>query len=186
MKHWIFPLVACLTGMAGAAHAARAPSGPAVGTLAPEFTAHNLVTGEAIPLSSQRGKLVIVTFWATWCGPCRREIPVLENAQRIIGKDRLTVFAVNYRDRADATALKKLAAHWNLQVIDDWSGGIAAHYRISSIPHLFIIGRDGRVLANHLGYGDRTLDELVADINRALADPAPTAPEVPPSITGGD
>jgi hypothetical protein len=44
---------------------------------------------------------------------------------------------------------------------------------VSAIPHLFMIGRDGKVVANHLGYGDRTLDELVADINHALAAPRP-------------
>ncbi len=44
---------------------------------------------------------------------------------------------------------------------------------VSAIPHLFMIGRDGKVVANHLGYGDRTLGELVADINHALAAPLP-------------
>jgi hypothetical protein len=51
----------------------------------------------------------------------------------------------------------------------DRNDHVASLYSISKIPHLFMIGRDGKVVANHLGYGDRTLDEFVADINRALA-----------------
>jgi hypothetical protein len=48
---------------------------------------------------------------------------------------------------------------------------VARLYNVSGIPHQFMIGRDGKVVANHLGYGDRTVDELVADINQALAAP---------------
>jgi len=55
-------------------------------------------------------------------------------------------------------------------VIEDHNGSIASHYAISSIPHLFIIGRDGKILANHIGYGDRSLDDLVSGINAALSE----------------
>src|SRR5579871_4115728 len=54
--------------------------GPSVGSLAPDFTATSYVTGERVRLSEQRGKLVILTFWATWCGPCRKELPNLESS----------------------------------------------------------------------------------------------------------
>jgi hypothetical protein len=73
-----------------------------------------------------------------------------------------------------------VARQWEINVIEDRNSWIANHYAISSVPHLFIIGRDGKILANHLGYGDRSLEELVADINRALAEPAAAAQEVPP------
>jgi thiol-disulfide isomerase/thioredoxin len=132
-------------------------------------------------LNSQRGKVVILTFWASWCPPCRRELPILEKAQILVGKDNLTVFAVSHRERPGAmNEIKKIAAAWHINVIYDPIGSIASHYAVSKIPHLFIIGRDGRVMANHLGYGDRTLQELVDDINRALkgtpADPVTSSP----------
>ena len=172
MKHNLF-LLGLLFG-AYACSATGAPSGPAVGTIAPDFKVHNLVTGEDVTLSSQHGKVVILTFWASWCGPCKRELPILESAQRQISKDRLVVFAVSHKDsEAALAAIKKLAANWQINIMKDRNEHVASLYSVKSIPHLFMIGRDGKIVANHLGYGDRTLDELVADINRALAAPLP-------------
>ena len=69
-------------------------------------------------------------------------------------------------------------------MIDDRNGSIASHYAISAIPHLFIIGRDGKVLANHVGYGDRSLEELVDDINHALTETPPGEPLDTPPVAG--
>lgn len=168
MSKHLISLLACLSCFASTT-ALASQTGPAVGTVAPDFKARNLLTGEVLPLSSQRGKIVIVTFWASWCAPCRRELPILERAQQVVGKDRLTVFAVSFRESPDAErALKKVAAAWQINIIEDHNGWIAGHYAISSIPHLFLIDREGKVVANHLGYGDSSLETLVADINHAL------------------
>jgi thiol-disulfide isomerase/thioredoxin len=184
-KHFL-ALLACLTCVSHSAFPAS-QTGPAIGSMAPDFKARNLVTGESIPLSSQRGKIVILTFWASWCGPCRRELPILEKAQLAVGKDRLTVFAVSYRESPGAVrALKKLASAWHINVIEDNNGWIAGHYGISGIPHLFLIDREGKVVASHLGYGDRSIDELVADINLALTGSMPAAEDAPPSTAPAD
>jgi thiol-disulfide isomerase/thioredoxin len=172
LKHYF-----CLLGFfvgACAFSATETPSGPAVGTIAPDFKVYNLVTGEDVTLNSQHGKVVILTFWASWCGPCKRELPILENAQRAVGKEKLVVFAVSYRDtEAALAAIKKPASNWQINIMKDRNAHVASLYSVSKIPHLFMIGRDGKIVANHLGYGDRTLDDLVADINRALAPPVP-------------
>jgi len=163
----------CLSLILFSASSTAAPlTGPAVGTIAPDIKVRNLVTWEDVTLSSQRGKVVILTFWASWCGPCKRELPILEGAQRAVGKDKLVVFAVSYKDKPEAlAAIKKLASNWQINVMTDPNERASRQYSISSIPHLFMIGRDGKIIANHLGYGDRTMDELVADINGALAEP---------------
>ncbi len=179
MKRLFLLLLASLFCFSIAVGETRESTGPAVGSVAPDFKAHNLLTGERTPLSSQRGKVVILTFWASWCTPCRRELPNLEKAQRIVGKDKLTVFAVSFSDSAAESGVKKLASQWQINMIEDRNGWIASHYSISAIPHLFIIGRDGRVLANHTGYGDRSLQELVDDINRAFSEPAPVEEGTP-------
>jgi thiol-disulfide isomerase/thioredoxin len=164
MRQILISLVASLSCLSSAAGATPKSTGPAVGSLAPDFKARNAVTGVAMPLSSQHGKLVILTFWASWCGPCKRELPILENAQKRIGKDRLTVFAVSFKENPEAAKTIK----------------IASRYAISSIPHLFFIDRNGKILATHVGYGDRTIDDLVSDINQALSESPPVEPEVSP------
>jgi thiol-disulfide isomerase/thioredoxin len=140
-----------------------------VGAFPPDFKAKNAVTGEELRLSAQQGKVVVLTFWASWCGPCRKELPVLENLQRKVGKDKLVVFAVAFQESFEGfKAMKKIARDWQLTLIEDQSERIASQYAIKAIPHLFIIGRDGKVLATHTGYGESSIDELVADINGAF------------------
>ena len=152
-----------------------------VGSVAPAFKTRNLVTREYVTLESQRGKLVILTFWATWCPPCRRELPVLERVQEILGKDRVAVLAVNFEDNeVSVTALKKLASTWQISVLEDWNGRIADQYDITGIPHLFMIDREGKIVANHTGYGDSSIDEVVADVNAALRASATAQPQVVP------
>ena len=156
---------------------------PAVGAAAPDFKSRNAVTHERIQLSEQTGKVVVLTFWATWCAPCRREIPILESLQTKVAKDQLIVFAVPFRE-PDQTygALVRLFRSWKITLIDDRIGYIAGRYRINSIPHLFLIGRDGRIAAEHKGYGQGTLEELVADVNAALAPrPAAAPTDQPPA-----
>jgi thiol-disulfide isomerase/thioredoxin len=175
VSRFAFSLMTLLAICAASATSATS-SGPPVGSIAPDFKARNIVSRQSIPLSGQRGKVVIVTFWASWCAPCRRELPILEGAQEMLGKDKLTVFAVSYRDSDSEQRLRKIASSWQINLVEDSNGWIASHYGISSIPHLFIIGRDGTVLANHIGYGDRSLEELVDDINKALAGDSPADP----------
>jgi thiol-disulfide isomerase/thioredoxin len=80
VKHCFYLFVIIFWARAASVNAE--PTGPSVGSIAPDFIVHNLVTGEDTTLSSQRGKVVILTFWASWCPPCKRELPILENAQR--------------------------------------------------------------------------------------------------------
>jgi thiol-disulfide isomerase/thioredoxin len=172
MKYWL--LAAFLVCHGSIPDVSAATSGPQVGSTAPEFVTKNLVTGETVDLNAQRGKLVILTFWATWCAPCRRELPILERAQEYLGKDRLLVLAVNFRDSDDAQrSLRRFAKSWRISVLRDAGGRIASSYNIKAIPHLFMIDGDGKVVANHTGYGDKSLVELVADINDALGAKAP-------------
>lgn len=162
--------------------------GPAVGTPAPDFRSRDAVTHEPIRLSQQTGKVVVLTFWATWCGPCRQELPILENLQAKVSKDQLVVYAVPFQEPQQTySALIKLFRSWKLTLIDDRVGYIAERYRINSIPHLYLIGRDGRIAAVHVGYGEGSVEDLVADVNAALsAPPAPATaaePAAPPTDT---
>lgn len=170
-----FLLAVCtllIAALAGTHVWAAKASSPPIGSAAPDFTTYNYVTGEKTRLSDQHGKVVILTFWATWCAPCREELPNLEGIQEHVGKDQLVVLAVNYRDSDETISyLRKNAkkAAWKISMLLDPNGGIAVKYGIDSIPHLFLIGRDGNIVAAHSGFGDGSIDTMLPEINAALA-----------------
>jgi len=176
------PLLLSCALLGPAAYAGKAAL--VVGSPAPDYSGRDAVTHERVHADTQRGKVVILTFWATWCAPCRKELPILEALQRKVGKDFLRVYAVPF-DEPDQTygALVKAARSWQITLIDDRYGSIAGRYRIDSIPHLFLIDRDGRIAVEHAGFGEGSLEQLVADVNSALRN-APQAPPAPDESSG--
>jgi len=130
-------------------------------------------SGQPISLETHRGKVVIVTFWATWCPYCLKELPVLENIQDLAGKDRIEVIAVNWKeDRETYRAIRRRLKDLTLTLTSDISGRIGDAYGVTSIPHMLMIGKDGRVDSVRRGYSEEDLDDIAADLNRLLTAPA--------------
>src|SRR3546814_6235830 len=97
-----------------------------------------------------RTKVVSVTFWAAWCGPCRRELPVLGKVQSIVGRDHLEVIAVNFKeDRRDFNAVIRANKDIDLRYIRDPKGRISDSYGVNSLPNMFIVDVDGKVAHVH-------------------------------------
>jgi thiol-disulfide isomerase/thioredoxin len=168
--------VRLLVAIAYLAASAVAGADPAVGDVPPPKVGYDL-SGDPVLLTSFSGKATVVSFWATWCAYCLKELPILHNIQRAAGKDSMQVIAVNTESRdvfrKAARALKELDvlhAHDNNHQAQD-------KYGVKGIPHMVIVGRDGRVVAVHEGYSESSLDGIVAEINRALAAPKPPAGE---------
>jgi len=165
---------------------ATAENAPQVGARAPDFTVRDYVNGESIRLATQRGKVAVVTFWATWCAPCRNELPNLEKLQEYLGRDRITIVAVNFRDDDPETTgrLRRDAkeAGWKLHLALDPGERIARAYGVSVIPRTYIIGKDGRIRTVHSGFGDGSLEDMVADLNAVLSE-KPGDPAAPPAAT---
>jgi thiol-disulfide isomerase/thioredoxin len=141
-------------------------------------------TGEHVKLDDYRGKVVVVTFWASWCTPCRKELPLLAGIQLQATTSRLQVFAVNLgespeRYRQIVTVLKPALKDAPMKLISDWNLFYGRQYGVKGIPHMVIIGRDGRIAAVHTGYGEGQIPALVAELNGLLAQqteaPAPCA-----------
>ena len=142
-------LLAATIGVCAVAYAA--PIAP--GALAPDFTLRTL-DGPNLRLQEQRGRVVLVNFWATWCGPCRQEIPHLS---KLYDKDRASGFVllgVNVDD--DTKNAVELAAKLGLKfpVSLDNDKKVSRLYDLSAMPSTVLIDREGKVRFVHRGYKD--------------------------------
>jgi thiol-disulfide isomerase/thioredoxin len=119
-------------------------------------------------LSSLRGKLVYVDFWASWCGPCRQSFPWMNEMQGKYGSKGLQIVGVNLdAKRADADQfLAQLPARFTLAF--DAKGDTAKLFGVKGMPTSVLIGPDGKVLAVHQGFKDEDRSALEAKFTAAL------------------
>ena len=137
---------------AGSVALAGAVSSPykfTAGTPAPNFTVQSL-DGRAISLQDMRGKTVIVNFWATWCAPCRSEMPDMEQLSRERG-DELVVLAVNVQEAKEP--VRRFVEQYGLTfpIGFDTAGEVTQAFGVQSLPTTFFIDREGRVCAFNMG-----------------------------------
>ena len=104
------------------------------------------LNGQVWRLSDLRGKAVLLNFWASWCEPCRAEMPALEALALRHGPEKLRVLAVNFKE-SEATVQRFVQrAELNLPVLQDPQGVIARQWGVSVFPSTVMLGADGRVL----------------------------------------
>ncbi len=123
---------------------------PAVGRAAPDFTLTTL-TGETVQLSALRGQPVVLNFWATWCGPCQREMPALQAAsQRFAGQ--VVFFGVDQGESQEVVAryTDELGVTFPVPLDSDMSVG--ARYQVLGMPTTFFVDREG--IIRHLWVGE--------------------------------
>jgi peroxiredoxin len=124
----------------------------AVGETAPDFTSTD-AQGKPIRLSSFKGRYVLVDFWASWCGPCRRENPAVVKAYEQFHPKGFDILGVSLDDsKADwLEAIQKDGLHW-AQVSDlkGWKNDVASEYGIQGIPMNFLLDKDGKIIAKGL------------------------------------
>jgi thiol-disulfide isomerase/thioredoxin len=124
--------------------------GPKVGETAPDFTLGSLA-GQSVQLGALKGKPVLVNFWATWCPPCRAEMPDLDEVARANAGSGLQVVAVNLREESDVVGGYLTTIGVGLDSVLDRSGNVFRQYRITGLPTTVAIGRDGLVREIHVG-----------------------------------
>jgi thiol-disulfide isomerase/thioredoxin len=157
-----------------AAVAAPAPKiGVNIGDEAPEIEMNN-TEGQPMKLSQLRGKMVLIDFWASWCGPCRKENPhVVKTYNEFKDKkfkngDGFTVFSVSLDKSGEAwkKAIKNDHLVWKYHVSDlkGWANEAAATYGVRGIPASFLINGDGIIVARYL----RGAAELKAALEKQL------------------
>jgi cytochrome c biogenesis protein CcmG/thiol:disulfide interchange protein DsbE len=138
------------------------------GSAAPAFRLPAL-SGEDVDLASQRGKIVVLNFWATWCPPCVAEMPSLERLHRTLFPEGLSVVTVSTDE--DELELRRFVREraLTLPVLRDPGGRVAAElYRTTGYPETFVIDRAGRLLQHAVGPAEWDSPERIADLRRLL------------------
>ena len=161
IRPWAMAALLLATMLATAAEPRKQP---AVGEFPPDALGRDRA-GTEQTVSMHRGKVVIVTFWASWCVPCRRELPVLGKFQSVVGKDHLEIIAVNVKEpRSDYNAVVRANKDIALTWVHDVSGATSARYGVEALPNMFIIDREGRVAHVHRGYSEEQIKVFVREI----------------------
>ena len=142
----------------------RLGSPTTIGSMAPDFRLVDL-EGDEVHLADLRGRPVIVNFWASWCGPCVEEFPLLREAAEENVDGGLVVLGIVYQDRFETARsfMERNGGSW--QALMDPEQRVATAYKIFAPPETFFIGRDGRIVARHFGqFTAETLESKVAAI----------------------
>ncbi len=145
-----------------------------MGKFAKPWTGLERVAGNApASIGALRGKVVVVDFWATWCGPCRLTAPILSGWQARYGAQGLSVVGITTDDATEAAAFAERHA-MKFGVLADPSATTTRAYSVSALPTLFIIDKRGVVRDIAIGYDPGREAQMEALIKTLLAEPAPT------------
>ena len=132
-----------------------------IGKTAPEFSLPD-TAGVAVSLSDFRGKYILLDFWASWCPPCRAEMPNLVKAYKDYKDKGFDIIGISLDSKADAWAkgVKDLNITWTqLSDLKGWQNSGAALYGVNSIPHTVLVDKDGTIIAKNL-HGQELEDKI--------------------------
>ena len=131
-----------ITDLLGALNLSHYPSG-----MRPPAFKSRTAAGQTVALADLRGRVVLLTFWTTWCAECRPEMPLFESLHRDFAVQGLTVLGVNVREGTGAVEQYAQELGLTFPLVLDQQGRITTAYGVIGLPTTFLIGRDGRAVA---------------------------------------
>ena len=147
-----------------------------VGSDAPGFAAKTLTATPGMKtLTDYRGDVVLLNIWATWCIPCRVEMPSIEAVHQALGPKGLKVVAVSVDAEGDGQKIRDFAKEFELtfEMLHDGAGSIQGIYRTTGVPETFVIGRDGVIRKKWIGPEDWNSEGNQRLLLSLLAEPKP-------------
>jgi len=133
--------------------------------LAPAGMTFRKENGELLNLSESKGKVYFINFWASWCPPCRAEMPSINNlASKIENKDKISFIMVDVDNKMDASVKYMKKYSFNLQVYSSVSP-IPEHIFNGTLPTTLIIGADGNIVFHHTGMANYNTKEMINLLN---------------------
>ena len=147
-----------------------------VGSRAPDFAATTLdEPPRTKTLADYRGQVVLLNVWATWCAPCRIEMPSIDSLHRDYGPRGLKVVALSVDDEYQRDAVREYLKEYGyaFEVLHEPSGEIQRRYQTGGVPETYVIGRDGVIRNKHIGLANWNSASSRALVDRLLAEPAP-------------
>ncbi len=140
---------------------------PAVGVIAPDFALKDANTGQTVTLSSLRGKPVWINFWASWCPPCKLEMPDMQAAYEQYKSQSLVMLGVDIQESADTVKQFTTSHKYGWTFLLDADGHLTDRYLIQSIPTHLFVSKDGVIKAIHAGpVGKDNLKGYIEEITR--------------------
>ncbi len=133
---------------------------------APNFSAQT-VDGQTVSLAEHRGEVVMLNFWATWCPPCKAEMPVLQNAYETYKDDGFTIIAVNNMEALSTVQRFAQSANLSFPIAMDERGVVQQTFGIMGYPTSIFVGPNGEIYATHSGA--LRADQLTQYIEQGLA-----------------
>jgi cytochrome c biogenesis protein CcmG/thiol:disulfide interchange protein DsbE len=147
---------------------------PLVGQPAPKL-ALDLLDGGKFDLESLRGKVVVIDFWASWCGPCRIGLPIVKEVTARYADRGVAFYTINRREPNPKIEKFLATSGLSFPVALDPKDEAAIAYQVTGIPRTVIVGKDGKVIAVHAGVSPNMRAELEKELEAAIAAPAPEA-----------
>lgn len=153
--------------------AASATAAPGAGDIAPDRLGKT-AAGETVRLSSYAGRVLVIAFWSADCARCLKQLPMLESLHKV-AKGRVQVIAINAGTRTEFKEAARDMARLKMMLTHDAAERGAMAYGVTELPHLVVIGRDGKIVEVHRGYTEDKLADIINDVNVAVSAHTPVA-----------